>query len=87
MIKRHPQESAIYPTIDTGFAAFLVTSGIKLFKMDMSNPKVKYLFEQDGKADITDLKFQWDSGMAVGNVPIFFKTYRSFIRQIKEKNG
>ena len=58
MIRQRPQESTVYPTIDTGFAAFLVTSGIKLLKLDMSEIEVKFLFERDGKADINDLKFQ-----------------------------
>lgn len=76
----------LYTTSDTGLAAFLVVSDIKLCKLITSINPAEFIFEQDGKANIDDLKFQWETGIAKGNVSAFYKAYRGFTRQIREEN-
>lgn len=81
------KKSTAYVTTDTGFAAFLTASGIKLRELDILPREAEFVFDLDGKDDIDNLKFQWDSGIAEGNISMFFKAYRSFIRQIRERNN
>lgn len=75
-----------YQTHKTSLAAFLAVSGIKLIKLDTSIDPAEFIFESpDGKID--KLLFDWDSGIATGNVVAFYKTYKSFVNQINTAKG
>ena len=76
-------KSSRYTTSDTALAAFLAVSGVSLVKLDTSvNPAV-YTFESNGTLE--GLVTQWESEVSLCRQ--YYNTYRSFIRQIKEKNG
>ena len=72
-----------YTTSDTALAAFLAVSGIPLIKLDTSTNPAVYTFESNGT--LQNLVIQWESELSLFRQ--FYNTYRSFIRQIKERNG
>lgn len=77
------KEPQVFTTINTGLAAFLAVSKVKLLKLDISvNPAV-YTFESNGS--LQDLLMQWKAEITPHR--LYYNTYRSFIDQIKERNG
>lgn len=79
--------SKTFSTSDTAFAAYLLTSGIKLHRIDRSIPsEVSFVFREPGDGLIGDLIFKWDSEAAECNVVKFFKSYRYLLRKIRENN-
>ena len=78
---------AKYRTNNTALAAFLAVSDIKLIKLDTTEKPAAFIFESTN-GTIDKLIFQWDSGLAEGNIVSFYKAYKSFVRQIMgEGNG
>jgi len=75
-----------YLTTDTGFAALLAISGAKLAKLNATTFPAEFFFVQNSHIDFEDLKFQWESGIAEGNISAFFKAYRGFTREINRTN-
>ena len=77
--------SSNYSTTDTATAAWLISQDFKLLKMDNSNPNsVVFLFENGGK-ELTTSAQQFRLGIANGNVPRFYKTYRELLAMIREQ--
>lgn len=76
-------KSSQYTTSDTALAAFLAISGIKLIELDVSTRPVQYIFKSNGT--LQNLVTQWESELSPFRQ--FYNTYRSFIRQIKERNN
>lgn len=75
--------TSVYNTTDTALAAFLAISGIKLVKLNTEQKLAVYTFEDHN--NLQDLVTQWESELSPFRQ--FYNTYRSFIRQIKEKNS
>ncbi len=76
-------KSSEYTTSDTALAAFLAISGIKLIELKTTTNPAVYTFESNGT--LQELVTQWESELSPHRQ--FYNTYRSFIRQIKEKNN
>lgn len=78
---------AKYRTNNTALAAFLAVSDVKLVKLDTTATPAEFIFESTN-GTIDKLIFQWDSGLAEGNIVSFYKAYKSFVRQIMgDSNG
>jgi len=75
--------SQVFTTTDTPLAAFLAISQVKLLDMNVHVYPTIYTFETNGMLD--DLVRQWESELSPFRQ--FYNTYRSFIRQIKEKDN
>ena len=78
-----------FHTSDTPLAVYLVINGIQLNKIDTSLFPVVFRFTPDSDGKINDLISKWDAafqgkGEATGDCVAFFRTYRSFIRKIKD---
>jgi len=79
--------SKTFSTSDTAFAAYLLTSGIKLSHLDRTIPaEIAYIFKEPGNGIIGDLIFKWDTEAAECNVVKFYKSYRYLLRKIRENN-
>ena len=75
-----------FQTPDTPLAVWLYISGKRLVKVDTSQHSAVFIFEQDGDNSFDILVSQWENGIAIGNVGIFFRTYRNFIKKIKDNS-
>ena len=71
----------IYETPNTALASYLYISGIKKIKCDKSQHPAVFVFVQDNA--ISELKQKWENGIAVGNCEAFYRTYKSFLKELK----
>lgn len=68
---------------DTAIAAWLISQGVELYGLDSSDPQnVYFVFPADG--NITKLVNQFELGVAVGNVGVFYRAYRHLLTRIRE---
>ena len=84
MQARNIQKSATYETSDTPLVTWLMINGIRKIG---TNSKVKpaiFILDNADFNRINDLIFAWDSGNAIANCAVFYKTYRLNIHSIKE---
>jgi hypothetical protein len=74
-----------YKTSLTPLAVWLYISGIKKPICNKSQKPYLWIFDQPKDSTISNLISQWENGIAVGNVSAFFKTYKSFLKEMKDE--
>ena len=74
-----------YRTHDTPLAAFLLTEGFKLSRIDYNEKQAIFTFLRDGTEDLDNAIMQYQAGTAKGNIVLFYNSYRSLVRRIKER--
>ena len=78
-----------FQTSDTPLAVYLAIHGIRLLNLDTSDNPSVFTFLPDKDGNMNDLIAKWDAAFqgkdeATGDCVAFFRTYRSFIRKIKD---
>lgn len=82
-------ENKPFHTSDTPLAVYLIIGGIELTELNTSTFPAIFRFTPDSNGKINDLIAKWGAafqgkGEATGDCVAFFRTYRSFIRKIKD---
>jgi hypothetical protein len=73
-----------FETSITPLAAYLYISGIEKLGIDTSKQPAIFIFKHSKDGHIDKLIAEWENGIAVGNVKAFYKTYKSFLKEIKD---
>jgi hypothetical protein len=81
---RNLQQSATFETSDTPLANWLNINGIRILAINKKLDPVIISLDNGDFSKINDLIQQWDSGNAIGNCAVFYKSYRMLIHRIKE---
>ena len=84
MQARNLSQSATYETSDTPLANWLSINGIKILGINRRFSPAIISLDNSDFTRINDLITQWDSGNAIGNCVVFYKSYRMLIHRIKE---
>jgi hypothetical protein len=79
-IQKHRQ----FETTITPLAAYLYISGVEKIGTDTSKHPITFIFKHPNNTNIDKLIAEWENGIAVGNVKAFYKTYKSFLKEIKD---
>lgn len=76
-------ETTTYKTSDTAIAAYLISSGFLAYEIDRSDTKAVFIFSNSNK-ELETKVLAYSSGVAIGNIPAFFRTYRFLLTKIKK---
>ena len=72
-----------YSTRDTALAAWLISQGFELLKVERDNPSsVAFLFEDNGKG-LTGAVKEFQLGTPEGNILAFFRAYKNLLTMIR----
>jgi hypothetical protein len=68
-----------FETENTALAAYLVSVGISEPEVERTPKGVHFLFT-DGNIDIQPFVNKWLAGTSTGNIPLFYRNYKRFLR-------
>lgn len=71
-----------FATSDTPLATWLIINQVRLIETDNSSSPSVFILDNSDPARLEDLRFQWDSGNALGNCVIYHKTYRNLVHKV-----
>lgn len=70
----------IYRTSSTALAAYLISEGFPMVLLSFDENKALFTFEDGNPLDEHIRNFELLQ--AIGNIPVFYNTYRSLLKQI-----
>lgn len=80
-------DNAKYSTSDTPLAAYLISQGYQLTKIDYSHPRYEFIFD-NGNLDIEQIKelaFSYLTGKARVDPTIYTRILRKLNRTVRDK--
>lgn len=72
-----------YDTRDTALAAYLHSEGFELLDVDSSNFPTVFYFGNDN-SQLSKFIRDFQVGKAIGNIAVFFRSYKIMLARIKE---